>query len=111
MTEQSAPLGEDGTIILLTSSCIRPCALRCRRPLSSAPAQARARPTFLTDKDRKGHRGLHDTGEWTKLVECKRTVSSKLDSGTEIELSIAASPAYTPLRTRPGRDFLERERR
>ena len=71
----------------------------------------RGSPTLLPDKDRKGHGGLHDTGEKTKLVECKRTVSSKPYSGTEIELSIAASTAYTSLRTRPGRDFLERERR
>ena len=111
MIEQSAPLGEDGTIILLTSSCIRPAHCAVVAHLSSAPAEARARPTFLTDKDHKGHWGLQDTSERTKLVECKRTVSSKLDSGTEIELSIAASTAYTSLRTRPGRDFLERERR
>ena len=111
MFEQSAPLGEDSTDYLADDLLQTTCALRCRRPLSSAPVEARARPTFLTDKDHKGHWGLQDTSERTKLVECKRTVSSKLDSGTEIELSIAASTAYTSLRTRPGRDFLERERR
>ena len=105
MIEQSAPLGEDGKDYLADELLHTTCALRCRRPLSPAPAEARTSPTLLTDKDRKGHWGLHDTGEKTKLVECKRTVSSKLDSGTEIELSIAASTAYASLRTRPARDF------
>lgn len=111
MIEQSTPLDEEGKDYLAEKLLHTTCALHCRRTLSSAPVETQGSPTFLAYKDRKGHRGLHDTGEKTKLVECKRTVSSKLDSGTEIELSIAASTAYTSLRTRPGRDFLERERR
>ena len=111
MIEQSAPLGEDGTDYLadellhttLRTALSSPMIFCTRRGSSASHVPDRQRP--------QERRGLHDTGERTKLVECKRTVSSKLDSGTEIELSIAASTAYTSLRTRPGRDFLERERR
>ena len=85
MIEQSAPLGEDGKDHLadeLLHSTLR--TARSSPIYLLHPSRLdRASPTFLTDKDRKGHRGLHDTGERTKLVECKRTVSSKLDSGTE----------------------------
>jgi hypothetical protein len=111
MIEQAAPLGADGTDYLSDELLHTTCARRCRRPSIFCTRRGSSESHIPNGKEPRGHRGLHDRGERTKLVECKRTVSSKLDSGTEIELSIAASTAYTSLRTRPGRDFLERERR
>ena len=56
MIEQSAPLGEDGKDYLAEELLHTTCALRCCRPLSSAPIEARASPTFLP------HKTARDTG-------------------------------------------------
>jgi signal transduction histidine kinase len=49
---------------------------------------------ILTHKGRTGHWGFHGMHERAKLAGGKLEVWSKLDSGTEIELSIPASSAY-----------------
>jgi signal transduction histidine kinase len=51
-------------------------------------------PKFLSGDGRAGHYGLHGMSERAKLVRGKLAVWSKLDSGTEVELSIPASTAY-----------------
>jgi len=51
-------------------------------------------PEIVTDKGRPGHWGLRGMYERTKYVGGNLQVWSKLDSGTEIELSIPASAAY-----------------
>jgi len=48
----------------------------------------------VTDKGRAGHWGLRGMHERAKLVGGNLGVWSKLDSGTEIELTIPASTAY-----------------
>ena len=52
-------------------------------------------PKFLSGDGRAGHYGLHGMSERAKLVRGKLAVWSRLDSGTEVELSIPASTAYT----------------
>ena len=52
-------------------------------------------PKLLTADGRKGHYGLPGMRERAKLIGGKLTVWSELDSGTEVELSIPASRAYT----------------
>jgi signal transduction histidine kinase len=47
------------------------------------------------DHGREGHFGLRGMRERAKLIGGKLTVWSELDSGTEVELSIPASRAYT----------------
>ena len=49
---------------------------------------------FLSADGRAGHYGLHGMRERARLVGGKLAVWSKLDSGTEVELSIPASTAY-----------------
>ena len=52
-------------------------------------------PKLLSDDGREGHFGLRGMRERAKLIGGKLTLWSELDSGTEVELSIAASRAYT----------------
>ena len=52
-------------------------------------------PKVLSDHGREGHYGLAGMRERAKLIGGKLTVWSELDSGTEVELSIPASRAYT----------------
>ena len=57
----------------------------------------------LSGDGRQGHFGLHGMRERAELVGGKFTVWSEVESGTEIELSIPASKAYTkPTRRGPG---------
>jgi signal transduction histidine kinase len=51
-------------------------------------------PKLLSGDQFAGHYGLHGMRERAKLVGGKVAVWSKLDSGTEVELSIPASTAY-----------------
>jgi signal transduction histidine kinase len=51
-------------------------------------------PTLLSGDGPAGHYGLHGMRERAKLVGGRLAVWSKLDSGTEVELSIPASTAY-----------------
>ena len=51
-------------------------------------------PKLLSGDGLPGHYGLHGMRERAKVVGCKLAVWSKLDSGTEVELSIPASTAY-----------------
>jgi len=51
-------------------------------------------PKLLSGGGFAGHYGLHGIRERAKLVGGKLAVWSKLDSGTEVELSIPASTAY-----------------
>jgi len=51
-------------------------------------------PKFLSADGRAKHYGLHGLRERAQLVGGKLTVWSKLDSGTEVDLSIPASTAY-----------------
>jgi signal transduction histidine kinase/ligand-binding sensor domain-containing protein len=51
-------------------------------------------PKFLSADGRAKHYGLHGMRERAKLVGGKLAVWSKLDSGTEVDLSIPASTAY-----------------
>ena len=51
-------------------------------------------PKLLSGDGRAGHYGLHGMRERAKLVGGRLAVWSKLDSGTEVELSIPASTAY-----------------
>jgi len=51
-------------------------------------------PKLLSGGGRAGHYGLHGMRERAQLVGGKLVVWSKLDSGTEVELSIPASAAY-----------------
>jgi len=51
-------------------------------------------PQIVTSKERPGHWGLRGMQERAKLVGGSLEVWSKLDSGTEIELTIPASTAY-----------------
>jgi signal transduction histidine kinase len=58
-------------------------------------------PKLLSGDGLAGHYGLHGMRERAKLVGGKVAVWSKLDSGTEVELSIPASTAYAkPARRR-----------
>ncbi len=52
-------------------------------------------PRHLSDHGSGGHFGLRGMRERAKLIRGKLTVWSELDSGTEVELSIPASRAYT----------------
>jgi signal transduction histidine kinase/ligand-binding sensor domain-containing protein len=52
-------------------------------------------PKLLSDDGREGHFGLRGMRERAKVIGGKLTVWSELDSGTEVELSIPASRAYT----------------
>jgi signal transduction histidine kinase len=58
--------------------------------------------TFLTEKGRTGHFGLHGMRERAKLVGGKLTVWTAAESGTEIELIIPAARAYA---ASPGRSW------
>jgi signal transduction histidine kinase/ligand-binding sensor domain-containing protein len=51
-------------------------------------------PKLLSGDGPAGHYGLHGMRERAKLVGGRLAVWSKLDSGTEVELSIPASTAY-----------------
>jgi len=51
-------------------------------------------PKLLSGDGLAGHYGLHGMRERAKVVGGKLAVWSKLDSGTEVELSIPASTAY-----------------
>ncbi|MFY9645158.1 MAG: ATP-binding protein, partial [Terriglobales bacterium] len=51
-------------------------------------------PKFLSEDGRAKHYGLHGMRERAQLVGGKLAVWSKLDSGTEVDLSIPASTAY-----------------
>ena len=51
-------------------------------------------PKLLSGDGLAGHYGLHGMRERAKLVGGRLAVWSKLDSGTEVELSIPASTAY-----------------
>ena len=55
-------------------------------------------PQFLGEGGRAGHHGLRGLQERAKLLGGKLTIWSELDSGTEIELSIPASVAYSKSR-------------
>jgi hypothetical protein len=55
----------------------------------------------LSSDGRKGHFGLHGMRERAKLAGGELAIWSEVDSGTEIELTIPASRAYT----RPARGF------
>jgi signal transduction histidine kinase len=50
----------------------------------------------LTNKGRRGHWGLYGMDERAKDIGAKLELRSKLQSGTEIELTIPASIAYVP---------------
>ncbi|MBV8436020.1 MAG: hypothetical protein JOY95_00730, partial [Silvibacterium sp.] len=52
---------------------------------------------FLDGGGREGHFGMPGMQERAKLAGGKLTVRSKLDSGTEVELTIPASIAYAKL--------------
>ena len=52
-------------------------------------------PKLLSDRGPEGHFGLRGMRERARLIGGKLTVWSELDSGTEVELSIPASRAYT----------------
>ena len=58
------------------------------------------KPEIAIDKDRGGHWGLHGMHERAKLVGGNLEVWSRLDCGTEIELTIPASAAYARPTTR-----------
>jgi signal transduction histidine kinase len=49
---------------------------------------------YLDEQGRAGHYGLRGMRERAKLMGGKLTVSSEVDSGTEVELKIPASRAY-----------------
>ena len=49
----------------------------------------------LSGDGREGHFGLHGMRERAELVGGKLVVWSEIESGTEVELSIPASKAYT----------------
>jgi len=51
-------------------------------------------PKLLSGDGLAGHYGLHGMRERAKLLGCKLAVWSKLDSCTEVELSIPASTSY-----------------
>jgi len=51
-------------------------------------------PKLLSGDGLAGHYGLHGMRERARIVGGKLAVWSKLDSGTEVELSIPASTAY-----------------
>ena len=52
-------------------------------------------PKFLSGDGRAKHYGLHGMRERARVVGGKLAVWSKLDSGTEVELSIPAATAYS----------------
>jgi signal transduction histidine kinase len=52
-------------------------------------------PNLISDDGREGHFGLRGMRERAKLIGGKFTVWSELRSGTEVELTIPASCAYT----------------
>jgi signal transduction histidine kinase/ligand-binding sensor domain-containing protein len=62
-------------------------------------------PNLLAEGGRAGHFGLRGMRERAKRVEGKLTVWSELGSGTEVELRVPASHAYTRFR-RPHRSWL-----
>jgi signal transduction histidine kinase/ligand-binding sensor domain-containing protein len=52
-------------------------------------------PEILSSDGRKGHFGLHGMRERAKIAGGELAIWSQVDSGTEIELTIPASRAYT----------------
>lgn len=56
-------------------------------------------PTVLNNEVRPGHWGLHGMRERAKLIGGELEVWSKLESGTEIELTIPATRAYSASRS------------
>ena len=67
----------------------------------------------LSGDGREGHFGLHGMRERAELVGGKLVVWSEVESGTEVELSIPASKAYTkspPAFLVLSRSFQERHR-
>jgi hypothetical protein len=107
MIERSAPLGEHDTYYLAEELAYDLAHGAVVAHLSSAPVEARASPTFPTDKDRNGHRACMTRAKGPNLWNA----NGRFRVSSILALSIAASTAYRLLRTRPGRDFLERERR
>ena len=67
-------------------------------------------PKVLDGGGREGHYGLPGMQERAKLAGGKLTVLSKVDSGTEIELTLPASLAYAKSSAPPLIDFLGRRR-
>ena len=53
-------------------------------------------PKLLAEDGRSGHFGLHGMRERAKVAGGRLDVWSELDAGTEVELTIPASAAYTP---------------
>jgi signal transduction histidine kinase len=65
-------------------------------------------PSLLEAKAKEGHYGVSGMRERANLVGAKLTIWSEVDSGTEVELCIAATTAYpTALR----RSWLSRKAR
>jgi signal transduction histidine kinase len=52
-------------------------------------------PAVLTGDGRQGHFGLHGMRERAKLIGGKLDISSEVNAGTEVELIIPGSRAYT----------------
>ena len=63
----------------------------------------------VLDTGREGHYGLRGMHERAKLVGGKLAVSSKVDSGTDTELTIPARLAYAKSRSRRRSIFLRKE--
>lgn len=57
-------------------------------------------PALLAGQGGEGHYGLPGMRERAKLIEAKLTIWSEVDSGTEIELRVPASIAYTKSKKR-----------
>jgi nitrate/nitrite-specific signal transduction histidine kinase len=68
-------------------------------------------PKVLTQDGQAGHYGLHGMRERAKLVGGRLDVWSELDSGTEVELSIPATIAYSRATDRSGPGDLGHRRR
>jgi signal transduction histidine kinase/ligand-binding sensor domain-containing protein len=67
-------------------------------------------PKVLDEEGRAGHFGLHGMHERAKLVGGNLDVWSKLESGTEVELSVPASLAYAGSPTSRRSRFSEKEK-
>jgi signal transduction histidine kinase len=65
-------------------------------------------PKLISDDGPEGHFGLRGMRERAKLIGAELTVWSELDSGTEVELSIAAARAYLAAHERRRSRLLEK---
>jgi len=65
-------------------------------------------PKLTSDAGPEGHFGLRGMRERAKLIGAELTVWSELDSGTEVELSIAAARAYLAAHERRRSGLLEK---